>query len=173
MEEIVETNVSSIPQMDIMPYGTTITTEGRTLKISKACTTNCILVVTLNWLISPPIKSYDVIGAYFDGTLLVGIPETTIVVGNSKTEITDLKKTANGIGSSFKLPSGFNVKVTQTFTVKKGGHVYASYQHAVQNSSLAISKDYTFSKLGYGSVFSFSTNAKKYYDGMNGVDIAV
>lgn len=173
MNEQVETKTLDYPKIGLLPLGTSITQASRTLKISKACTTSCVLTVTLTWTQDPTVRSYDVMGAYLDGTTLIGSPSTTIVVGNNRTVVSDLTKTTNGIGSSFKLPSGSNLKITQTFRVNTGGHVYASYQHAMQTSSLAISKDYTFSKLGYGSVFSFSQNSKSYYDGMNGVDIEV
>lgn len=173
MDEQVKTKTLDYPKIEILPLGTSITQASRTLKISKACTTSCVLTVTLTWIQNPTVRSYDVMGAYLDGTTLIGTPSTTIVVGNNRSVVSDLTKTAKGIGSSFKLPSGSNLKITQTFRVNKGGHVYASYQHAMQTSTLAISKDYTFSKLGYGSVFDFSQNSKRYYDGMNGVDIEV
>lgn len=158
---------------DIKPLGTIINRNDRTLKISKACTSTCFVTVNFSWLKNPSVRSYDTIGAYLDGTSLIGNPSTTIVVNNSRISVTDLRKEANGIGSSFKLPSGSNPKITQAFQANKGGHIYASYQHAMQNSTLTISKDYTFSKLGYGSVFKFSNNSRPYYDGMNGVDIEV
>ena len=173
MNEQVETKSLDYSKIGLLPLGTSITDASRTLKISKTCTSSCVLTVTLTWIQDPNVRSYDVMGAYLDGTALIGSPSTTIVVGNKRSVVSDLTKTTNGIGSSFKLPSGSNLKITQTFRVNTGGHVYASYQHATQTSSLAISKDYTFSNSGYGSVFSFSQNSKKYYDGMNGVDIAV
>lgn len=173
MNQEVEIIFYEAPKNMLVPFSTSISSADKSLKMSKACTTNCVLVVTLSWLRNPTVRSYDVIGAYLDGTTFVGTPTTVVVSDASRVSITDLKKTSNGIGSSFKLPSGSNIKITQTFRVNKGGHVYASYQHAMSNSSLAISKDYSFSKLGYGSVFSFSQNAKKYYDGMGGVDMEV
>lgn len=112
-------------------------------------------------------------GAYIENTSFVDTPRTLLVSNDSTTTIIDLKKTNNGIGSSFKLPSGSNIKVNQTFRVNTGGHVYASYQHAISTSTLAKSKDYTFSYYEYGRVFQFSNNSKNLYDAMNGVDIEV
>ena len=157
----------------IIPYGTSISYGDRTLKIFKSCSDDCLISITLQWTSNPIVRSYDVIGAYIENTSFVGSPTTTVATSNSKTVITDLKKTNNGIGSSFKLPSGSNIKVNQTFSVNAGGHVYASYQHAKSTSTLAKSKDYIFSYYGYGRVFKFSDSSSNIYDAMNGVDIEV
>ena len=157
----------------IMPYGTSIISGDKSLKIFKSCSSNCLISVTLQWTSNPSVKSYDVMGAYIENTSFVDTPRTLLVSTDSTTTITDLKKTNNGIGSSFKLPSGSNIKVNQIFKVNTGGHVYASYQHAKSNSTLAKSKDYTFSKFGYGGVFQFSDSSSNIYDGMTGVDIEV
>lgn len=167
--EVKELNYGNI----IMPYGTSFVGGNRILKIFKSCSSNCLISVTLEWTGNPTVKSYDVMGAYIENTSFVDTPRTLLVSNNSTTTITDLKKTNNGFGSSFKLPSGSNIKINQTFRVNKGGHVYASYQHAMSNSTLAKSKDYTFSKFGYGKVFQFSSNSSNIYDAMNGVDIEV
>lgn len=157
----------------IVPYGTSIYYGDRTLKIFKSCSSTCLISVTLQWTGNPTVRSYDVMGAYIENTSFVDTPRTLLVSTNSTTTITDLKKANNGIGSSFKLPSGSNIKVNQTFRVKSGGHVYASYQHAKSTSTLAKSKDYIFSKFGYGSVFKFSSSSENIYDAMPGVDIEV
>lgn len=158
---------------DLVLYGTSFSNNSRTLKIFKSCSYDCLISVTLNWTSNPDLYSYDVIGAYIEGTSFTSNPTTTVATSSSKTVVTDLKKTSNGIGSSFKLPSGSNITINQLFRVNAGGHVYASYQHAISNSTLTKSKDYTFSKLGYGNVFQFSNSSKGLYDAMNGVDIAV
>lgn len=143
---------------------------GRTLRIFKSCSSDCLISVILNWTSNPNLYSY---GAYIEGTLFTNNPTTTVATSSSKNVVTDLKKISNEIGSSFKLPSGSNITINQLFRVNTGDHVYASYQHAISNSTLAKSKDYTFSKLGYGNVFQFSNSSKGLYDAMNGVDIAV
>lgn len=157
----------------IVPYGTSISYGGKSLKIFKSCSSDCLISVTANWTAIPSISSYDVIGAYIEGTSFTNNPRTMVTANGSTTIVTDLKKTSNGIGSSFKLPSGPNIKINQTFKVKTGGHVYASYQHAISTSTLAKSKDYTFSYFGYGRVFKFSDSSSNIYDAMNGVDIVV
>lgn len=63
--------------------------------------------------------------------------------------------------------------LNQDYDVSKGGTVYASYQHATSNTTLATSQNYTFSLTGYGRVFLFYNSARNIYDAMNGVDISV
>jgi len=157
----------------IITRGTTTSDTSKTLKISKSCSTNCIISIVLTWDRTPNVHSYDVIGAYLDGTSLTTIPITTVVSSNSNSRITDLKKENNGIGSSFKLPDGVGVVINQKFSVTRSGKVYASYQHATRLSTYAQSTDYTFSKNGYGRVFNFSASSRGIYDNMNGVDISL
>lgn len=127
-------------------------TSGKHLKIAKACNTTCDIIVTLTWKIEPI---------------------TTVYSQTSSSYPTDIKKANNGFGVSFKLPTGKNIAIIQSFEIKKGGHIYASYQHASKTSFLSISKDYTFSRNGYGHVFAFSETSKEFYDQMGGVDIEV
>jgi len=112
-------------------------------------------------------------GSYFDGTTLKNTPNTVIVTSGVSQKVNDLKTANNGIGSSFIIPFGANIVINQNYKVAKQGHVYASYQHATIATTLAKSKDYTFSKNGYGKVFNFSAGSRNIYDGMNGVDIAL
>ena len=63
--------------------------------------------------------------------------------------------------------------ISMSFKVSKGGTVFGSYQHAMQNTTLPVSQDYNFSIVGYGNVFDYYGNAIGVYDGMNGVDINV
>lgn len=71
------------------------------------------------------------------------------------------------------MPSGSNIIINQTFSTTKNGTIYASYQHAISNTSLSTSQNYTFSNLGYGRVFLFNGSARNIYDAMNGVDINI
>ena len=148
-------------------------TGSKRLKIATTCSSNCYHSVTLTWKTNPIIRSYDVIGAYFNGVSLVNTPTTQVIANNSTSFATNLKRATNGIGTSFKLPSGSNITINQTFSTTKGGTVYASYQHATSNTTLSTSQNYTFSTLGYGRVFLFSGSARNIYDAMNGVDITI
>lgn len=173
MNGTIDVKIVDSNETGITPLSDYFSNQNKELKIVKSCSSTCTISVTLKWKSNPTIRSYDVIGAYIEDTSFVGTPTTTVANADSMSVISDLKKTSSGIGSSFKLPSGTDLVINQVYRVNKGGHVYASYQHAAKTSSLSISKDYTFSKTGYGRVFSFSSQAKDYYDGMTGVDISV
>ncbi len=151
--------------------GTTHTTASKSLKVSKSCSSNCLVAVTLTWLGQPTIRSYDVMGSYLSSVTLQSNPNTRVSSSTSTTFPTDIKKSGNNFGVSFKLPSGSNLIINQDFYASKGGRVYSSYQHAMSNTTLATSKSYTFSLVGYGGVFNFTGNARNVYDAMNGVDI--
>ncbi len=154
---------------------TSIEEANKTLKIVKSCSSNCFVSVTLTWKKFPTVKSYDVIGAYLDGTSLVNNPATSITTnGTITTTYKDIKKSNNGFGVSVKLPTyGTSMIINQSFRVNKGGTVYASYQHAIKNISLSNSQNYTFSRSGYGGVFKFSGTALTTYDKMKGVSISL
>lgn len=173
--DIMNGDLDSTIYYDVpLTRATTIEDANRTLKIAKSCSSNCLISVTLTWKNSPTIRSYDVIGAYLDGTSLVNNPTTTISAGGQLTRFNDIKKSNNGFGVSVKLPTyGASMVINQNFRVSKGGTVYASYQHAIKNISLSNSQNYTFSRSGYGGVFKFSGTALTTYDRMNGVSISV
>lgn len=155
---------------EILTRGTLVEDNSRTLKIAKSCSSDCLVSVTMTWKGDPTIKSYDVMGAYLENTQLVNNPK--VVIG--QTSYTDIQKFNNGFGVSMLLPKYDSKPVAnQTFRVNKGGTVYASYQHAMRNISLADSKNYTLSRAGYGGVFKFSGNASSIYDKMSGVSISL
>lgn len=154
----------------IMPMSTLHETNSKIFKIATSCNSNCLVSVTLTWKVYPNIRSYDVMGAYLENTTLLNSPITTI----TNSVETYIQKFNNGFGVSLKLPTGkTDIIVNQVFKVSKGGHVYASYQHAKNSISLDNSKKYTLSKQGYGGVFKFSGTAVNVYDQMRGIDIAV
>ncbi len=154
----------------IMPLGTYHETNAKVLKIAKVCNSDCLISVVLTWKGYPNTRSYDVMGVYLENTSLTSSP-ATFVTNSSETY---MQKFSNGFGVSLKLPTGnVDIVASQSFRVSKGGHVYASYQHAKSSISLANSKNYTLAKSGYGRVFKFSGTAVNIYDQMGGVDIAV
>ncbi len=150
-------------------------TGAKVLKIAAACSSsNCMITLNLDWLVVPAIKSYDVIGAYLSGVSLISHNGTYVVSTTSSNYYNNLKTAYNGIGNSVKLPSsGSNFIVNMSFTTTKGGTIYGSYQHAMSNTTLPVSKYYNFSLAGYGNVFSFYGSAVGIYDGMGGVDITI
>ena len=150
------------------------TTNSKRLAIAKSCdSTKCNVITSLMWLINPVTRSYDVIGARFEGTGLFNNSITTKVSSSSGTSYySNNNILANGFGTSVKLPnSANNIIVEQTFSTVVGGKIFASYQHAKNNISLANSYSYSISANGYGKVFTFFGNALGVYDGMGGVSI--
>ncbi len=168
-----ENEVEIKTNANIALFGTSVTQSGKNIKIAKSCSSNCIIITNCQWLLLPNIKSYDVIGARFSGTNLVNDTIITRITSSSGTNYsTDLLRLTNGFGVSVKLPTNSsNIVIEQKYTVSKGGTVYASYQHATQNITLATSKLYTITSNGYGGVFGFYGSASNKFDRMNGISI--
>ncbi len=149
-------------------------TPYKKLAIGASCTNECLVSIVTTWKVNPGIRSYDVIGAYLSNVSLNSHTVTVVYSSVGTTTYNNLKTAYNGIGNSVKLPnSGSNIVVNMIFTTTPGGFIYGSYQHATENITLLVSKNYNFSLGGYGSVFSFYGNAIGKFDGMAGVDIAV
>lgn len=157
------------------PNGTFVNTGTKSLGISRSCgTTYCTVTVAAEWLGNPTIRSWDVMGARFLNTSLYDQNVLTVLGNLDGTSYpSNYRFLSNGFGNSFKLPSGTGLTIQQRYYVKPGGHVYASYQHAMSNTTLAISKEYNISISGYGSTFLFTGNAVGVYDGMVGVDMVL
>ena len=167
------------PQLGLLnpsvgPRSQTHTTSYKTIHISKGCnSTFCTIDIQNTWTVNPSVRSWDNIGAYFDGVSLIK-HNHTYVDSTSGTNWFTYLNTTNGIGNSVELPStGNDIIIDMSFRVSRGGTVYGSYQHAMQNTTLANSQNYTLDILGYGNVFSYYGTAIGVYDGMNGVDIDV
>lgn len=171
--DIMQGELDSKIYEEPMTRATSFENDNRSFKISKSCTINCFVSVTLTWKSNPNIRSYDVMGAYLDNTSLENNPTMVIKSTSGSSNITDIKKANNGFGVSMLLPSGNNIVINQNFRVSKGGTVYASYQHAKSNITLGNSKNYTFSKAGYGQVFKFNGTAASVYDKFNGITISL
>lgn len=171
--DIINGEIDSKTYIAPMTRGTEFSSNSKKVKITKSCTSNCLVSVNATWFSNPNIKSYDVIGAYLENTSLVNSPITTISSSVGSNTSKEIQKFNNGFGVSVKLHEGSNIVINQTFRVKKQGHIYASYQHATKNITLAGSKNYTIDYSGYGHVFKFNGTASSTYDMMNGVDIAL
>lgn len=158
----------------VSPNSTSHSTQAKTVQIGRAClSTYCMMTLKNTWHHSPSVRSWDNIGAYFEGVTLLNHNYTYVDSTAGTTYFTNLK-TTNGVGNSVKLPDvGENITITMSFKVSRGGTVYGSYQHAMQNTTLLNSQNYTLDILGLGNAFSYYGNAYGIYDGMNGVDIDV
>ena len=144
------------------------------LEISYACDSDCFVSVTYTWKVNPTVRSYDVMGAYLYNTELKNTPSTSILSNQGRQFFGNYRYFDNGFGISMQLPQyASDLKVNQNFRVEEQGTVYASYQHAMRNISLANSENYTLSRSGYGGVFEFAGVAANTYDRMNGVEITL
>ena len=154
-----------------MSNGSSVTSNLRTLSISKACNSSCYNTLVTTWNGSPFIKSYDVMGARLNGPSLLTLNNLIITGDSYYKSYTNPKKFNNGFGYSFQLPNDSNIRVTTSFTTTLGGTVYGSYQHAMSNTNLLVSNQYTIGTGGYGNVFQFSGAARNVYDNAPGVNI--
>lgn len=171
-ENEIETITINDINSNIMPY-VEHTTSSKSLKMSKSCLTNCIISVTLTWLKSPTIRSYDILGVYLDNTSSIVVGKVFVDTDTTSTTYSYTNKASNGVGTSFLLPTNnFNsLRISQTLQVENKGTINASYQHAKKAISLANSKKYSFSRTGIGGVFKFDSGIQDYYDCMLGVQL--
>lgn len=153
--------------------GTYHSTANKSIQIATSCNSLCTVAISVKWINDPTVRSYDVLGAYLSGVSKTGTVTTRSSSSSTTVTATSTKTENVGFGASIKLPSGSNVRLYQSFLTSKGGHIYASYQHAKSNTTLAVSQQFNMSRIGYGGVFAFYGTARSVYDNMNGVDIAV
>lgn len=153
--------------------GSTVTSNLRTLSISKVCSSSCYITLVTQWIGNPFVKSYDVFGARLNGPTLLSV-NNALVTGDGYTKAyNNPQQFGNGFGYSILLPNTGNLKVSASFTTTNGGTIYGSYQHAVSNTTELVSKQYSIGLGGYGNVFNFYGTARTIYDNATGVDIAV
>ena len=147
-------------------------------------TWNYVMVV-LTWKGIPSTRSFDVIGVRGYGLEFAegsqGGEQIYTLDGNY-TRIdyawngTNIKKHDNGFGISMNI---VNSDITYLQAIAECDvkptiehpTIYASYQHAVANVSLAQSQNYTLGGAGLGSVFVFPYSIAQKYDGMTGIAI--
>lgn len=138
------------------------------------------------WLLTPRVKSYDVNAMRVDdATIVAGTQKGTQSYGTNGNYSTisyayngtNMVNQSNGFGISMNLvdaATGFQLEIEAiVVSTSKWATVYASYQHAASNVTLAQSKAYNISHNGYGEVINFATAVENYYDGMQGVSIAL
>lgn len=174
-KSILNSEIESNIYIPISLYDSSHSTKSKTIKISKMNSgIYSIITVVVDWKTSPKVRSYDVIGANLANINLIDIIETSVYSDNVKSSSNNYLIKSNGFGVSIKLPSsGTNIKLTQSYRVLGSGTIYASYQHATKNISLANSQKYSISTSGYGKVFLFDSSIRNSFDAMGGVDITI
>lgn len=153
--------------------GASVTSNLRTLTISKSCSNACVIVLVSKWNGTPTIKSYDVFGARVNGVAIQEIKNALVSGDNYGKTYSNPKTYYNGFGYSVLVPNVGNVKTSVTFITTTGGTIYGSYQHAMRNTTEAVSRQYTIGLGGYGNVFNFTGSARDIYENSPGVDIQV
>lgn len=171
---------------NISTIATYHTTSYKNIEISASkISTNRYFVELINdWLITPRVKSYDVIAMRVeDATISSGTQNGTqlYTVNGISDGIdyayngTNMVLSSNGFGISMNLvdaASGFTNYIEATVTAtSQWAKIYGSYQHAMTAVTLAKSKSYTISHNGYGKVINFATAVQNDYDNMQGVSI--
>lgn len=125
------------------------------------------------WKSMPKYKSFDVIGMRWTGNFTYdsyygeqnndgNSGRIQYLVGNG-----NYKFGTNAIGLSQNLVDSATVidnRLSVVGSCTTAGNVYASYQHAKTNVTLATSKKYNFSASGMGGVFGFYDGVGNYYD---------
>ena len=142
-------------------------------------------MLTATWKVIPITRSFDVIGfrGYgFDVREGSQAGEQIYVSGGNYNDITyswngtNIHKFTNGFGISMNIVNA-SITALQLFaecdvepTIDHPS-IYASYQHAVDDLTLAQSQNYTLGGAGLGNVFIYPYNISQKYDGMSGLSI--
>lgn len=142
-------------------------------------------MVAATWKVIPSNRSYDLIGFYgygFDFSNGTQIGEQVYVLDGNYTTIsyawngTNIKRHSNGFGISMNVVNSditYLQFIAECDVRANIDHptLYASYQHAQKNLSLADSQNYTLGGAGLGSVFVFPYSISQKYDAMSGVSV--
>lgn len=173
---------------NISTMATYHTTTYKNIEISTTKLNSNAYYVNLanEWLITPKVKSYDVIAIRVDdATISSGSQRgTQFYIANGVSDTveysyngTNMVLSSNGFGISMNLvdaASSFTCDIEAIVTAtSQWATVYGSYQHAMTAVTLAKSKSYTISHNGYGKVINFATAVQNDYDNMQGVSISL
>lgn len=184
--EVSKEEATTAAENNISTRATYHTTSYKNIEISttQTGTNNYLIYVTNNWLITPRVKSYDVMAMRVDDATISSGTQSGVqfYTTNGITDAvnysyqgTNMVLSSNGFGISMNLvdaASGFTCEIEAIVTAtSQWATVYGSYQHAMTAVTLAQSKSYTISHNGYGKVINFATAVQNDYDNMRGVSI--
>lgn len=142
--------------------------------------------LTCEWLAIPQCKSFDVIAFRINKpSVTLNFDNTTNVQGyqyydgkkiNYPYSSDNIKYFSNGLGVSMNIVDSTSKSLVCTFKTTFGiGDdslmVFGSYQHAVENVTLAQSQKYTLHTLGLGNVIYFSDSIIGKYDRTPGLEV--
>lgn len=162
---------------------TIIETAYKRINLSITPTSGSYAYYTFNalWKIMPATRSYDVIGVRLSNLSVVNGTQDGFQTYdlNGQTDYvsysfngTNTKHFSNGYGVSMNLLNSdityLECDIEATLIIDAyPATIFASYQHAVENVTLAQSQDYTIG-VGLGNVFVFNNYMEYRYDGMEG-----
>lgn len=160
--------------------GSSYETAGKKLELHYANnSTDYEISMYVDWKTVPKVKSFDVIAFRTENNLSNNITYYTAWQRSDVGETfygqdgTNTKIGSNGIGVSMNLYDNATEPETIYLRVRGnksyGKYIYATYQHAVSNISLATSQSYTFGSSGLGGVLQYSNGYSKYFDNMAGL----
>lgn len=153
--------------------GSSYQTQYRSIEIGRACGAMCYLGTTVDWLVEPYTKSYDVIGYNLFGPTRVSSVSTMVVGDGHTTGSEAIIYEDDGFGAVVKLPDAKKISLTQTFAYSGTGYVLASYNHALSPISLDDAKKFTIDIGGFSGVFDFYGPAVNVYDEYPAVDLTI
>lgn len=136
-----------------------------------------VISLEADWYTIPKVKSFDVLAVRWDNSVTVFDTDGVQLTDAGRTEYStngkNTKKTSKGVGISMNLYDDAKTDIHLTMFVISdnsfGYNVYGTYQHAVNNISLATSQSYTFGSSGLGGVLVYSNGYSKYFDNMTGL----
>ena len=153
---------------------TSYTTGTKKIKLSSSCGTTCNMTITVTWMKSANVRSYDLVGAYSPTSGSLKFVNSLIYYDGTSTQYKEYRQDSHGVSATMKLPSsGENIVIMMDFKANKGTLVHAGYQHAKKSISLTNSRKYSFLGSGYGGVFLFDDSVSSYYDAMGGVKMTL
>ena len=141
------------------------------------------VILTATWKVIPTTRSFDVIGfrGYgFDFRNGSQSGDQIYVSGGVYNDITyswngtNINNQNNGFGISMNIVNS-NITALQLIAecdveaTIDHPELFASYQHAINNLTLAQSQNYTLGGSGLGGVFVYPYNISQKYDGMSGL----
>ena len=153
------------------------------LYLSQTDTNYAFFTFSALWKIMPAVRSFDVIGVRLSRLRVVNATQggRQIYDLNGVTDYvqynwngTNISNQSLGYGISMNLVNSnityleCTTDATMILEAYPAG-LFASYQHAVDDITLATSKNYTIGPLGLGDVFEFASGVGTHYDGMQGV----
>lgn len=182
--EVTEEEYNNVSDMTIIQRGTYIETTYKKVALSAMSSgSSAGLILSCVWKIIPATRSFDVMGFRFEGSSVINGSQGGFQIyklnGSTSTisyawNGTNINRFSNGFGISMNL---VNSNITylendiEADIAKSSSYnnIFATYQHATNDISLATSKNYTISAGGLGNVLYFNGSAGGNFDAMQGL----